>query len=558
MKNQNSIIIAAFVIAILAILIANTFFLQISYYNSNDKFGLLSVYPIAFFAQLLLPIIFMAILLRIRNFSPVFYLIPFVLLILFIYVGIELADASYISSFYDGPWHFSRGLFVTVTGHSNPLVDRYFDIQSGFFWVTGTLSAVCGFSLTSFVSSMSLIIIKWFPVFAILLYTPILFLLYKRLLGSTFLVSVALLLHFSLEMIAFHYAAQTYGRALYWIILALLFVLSHKRDLKYSILALLIGFSLFFIHQPLSVLSLITFIAVVVYPAPFKAIASDTRFLRKDLLILPVALGVGWVSYIAYFSVNQLATVTGRIQQAIVELVTEGAEIVSSGAYRSYEPWAQIVSYKALYIFIIVGIALVLSFIIAYRKKDEMAKLAFTVLLFSTILFGGISVGLGGAGYIERLPSLLMPIIVYSFVKFGSIIRPRNLKLRGNRILDSLLVTILILIVFVGSIMYVSGRNIHSLTYSEYYSNVYLANNCQTNIENIYTGTNVNTINHIFAVELSNSTISDSSIIKVQQRAILETYYRYSDMDHIEQTITEFSKEMNIVYTNPTTIILVK
>jgi hypothetical protein len=84
---------------------------------------------------------------------------PFILFIVVIYVGFELADSSYITSFYDATTHFNRGLFVAVTGHSNPSVDLYFDVQPGFFWATAILSSVCGVSLTSFVNSMSIFVV---------------------------------------------------------------------------------------------------------------------------------------------------------------------------------------------------------------------------------------------------------------------------------------------------------------------------------------------------------------------------------------------------------------
>ena len=99
--------------------------------------------------------------------------------------------------------------------------------------------------------------------------------------------------------------------------------------------------------------------------------------------------------------------------------MTEGTQIIASNTSRAYIPWQQIVSFKSIFILILVASGLIFSFINAYRKKMRRDKLAFSILL-STFFFGGAAVGLGGAGYLERLPSLTIPIIVYSIVKFGT------------------------------------------------------------------------------------------------------------------------------------------
>ena len=157
----------------------------------------------------------MLVIVKIRNIPTYLIIVPFILYVAIIFVGTELADSLYVTSYYDSVAHFGRGLFVTVTGHSNPVIDHYYDMQPGFFWSTAIVSNVFGLSLTSFVDSMSMFIVKWMPLIAILVYTPVLFLFFKRLLKNNLLISIAFLLTFSLELLPFHYSAQTYGRVVY-------------------------------------------------------------------------------------------------------------------------------------------------------------------------------------------------------------------------------------------------------------------------------------------------------------------------------------------------------
>ena len=146
------------------------------------------------------------------------------------------------------------------------------------------LSGVCGLNLTSFLSPMSFIVIKWSQLLFIALYVPILYMFYKQLLHNTLLVSIALLATFSLELLTFHYAAESYGQAIYWLILALILTMPNTKNFKYSLLALFAGLSLILVHKGLMILVLLAFTALVVYPLPFKLIKKDSRILCKKIL----------------------------------------------------------------------------------------------------------------------------------------------------------------------------------------------------------------------------------------------------------------------------------
>ncbi len=400
MERKNLYILIAFILALAFILIYSAFFGQTTYYTVNDPLGPLSVNPIIFVFELLLPIGFL-ILLRNGKYSSPWFFIPVVLIVVILYVSFELFDTQYVTSFYDATSHFNRGLYVAVTGHSNPLVDGYFDMQPAFFWVTGIVSSVAGFSLSSSVSAISLLILKWTPLVEVLLYLPILGLFYKKLLGDNKLVATALVLQLSLELLTFHYSAETYGQAIYWLIFCLMFLSSKKLGIKYSILAIFASISLIFVHQGLTILTLIALTSLVIYRLPFKIIDRKLSVIRRGFVVLPVIVGISWVVYLMFATKVQFNVLLSSLSSIIVKYLSQSTAIISLSTFRASELWQTIVYEKSVYILLIMGLGLSFSFYNAYKRKEDSDRLAFTLLLSSIVFFGGASVGLGGAGYLE-------------------------------------------------------------------------------------------------------------------------------------------------------------
>ena len=129
--------------------------------------------------------------------------------------------------------------------------------------------------------------------------------------------------------------------------------------------------------------------------------------------------------------------------------------------------------YKSIFIIVLVSMGLIFSFITACKKGDDKDKLTFTILLLSALFFGSAAVGLGGAGYIERLPAITMPLIVYAIFRFASFIKPMQFKLSSKLITHKnvstlLLFVILVPTVFIGAVFHVAGRNFQSIPYGEY------------------------------------------------------------------------------------------
>ena len=555
MKNKSIYILIAFTISLFVIIFGN-YFLTSNYYTLSDYFGPLSKFPFLFILELLIPVFFMMLFLYVRKVPNVFFFMPLILYIAIIYVGLQLSDSGYITNFFDGVTHIKRGLFVSSTGYSNPQLDSYFDMQSGFFWVTGILSEVCGLQLTSYVNSATVIIVEWSQVFALIIYLPILYILYKRLLGNNFYVSIALLIHLSLEITTFHYAAQTYGRVIYWLILTIMFVIQKKPNKKMYFLALFSGVSLFFIHEGLTIMLLLAFAALVFYPLPFKILSRTGALIRKDFLFLFISLGLGWLIYLSYYTLYQFGNFWKSINIAFQSLIFEGTQIISIGTARADPIWAQIVTYKSIYILILVGLGIVLSYINGCKRKDDSDKLSFGILLFTTIIFGSAAIGLGGAGYLERLPSVLMPLIVYSAVKFFANFKTKNtinLRFSGRNKIRPLIIGVpLILIIFIGSTFYLAGTNFHSVTFGEYYSNAFVSEESSKNVVGIYSNLPIASVNSLILSELNNASINDEVLVSIQRRSILETYYYlYSNMTFINQSISDLGSQMSIVYSNP-------
>lgn len=273
----------------------------------------------------------------------------------------------------------------------------------------------------------------------------------------------------------------------------------------------------------------------------------------------------GWILYISYFTVDQLGNVLQSFRFALDSLVYDGAvNTIAYNTSRAYDVWAQIVSLKSIYFLILILLGISLSFVNAYRKRNEVDKLVFTILLISTVFFGGVAIGLGGAGYLERLPSAMLPLIIYSILKFGSNLRKSNsifsLRLfRHHKFAKMLVIIPLVLAILLGGSYHVTGRNLQSFTYGAPYGSAFIDIYSPYNIDNLYPGLNIINIKNFIIAEQSNNSITDQDVITINRRLITETfYYIDANMSSINNSISSLYQEMSIVYSNPDTTILMQ
>jgi len=496
----------------------------------------------------------MAGVFKIRKISPAILLIPLVLLIAVKYVAVELSDTYYVTSYGDARSHFKRGFYVSVTGHSEPYIDKYFDLQPAFFWVTGIILNVVVGTPTSLVDPPCITIVKWFHLFAIATYIPILYIFYKRSLGSPFLIAVALLLQFSFDFSHFHYSAEQYGLPLYWLILFMLFSLVKKHNRACLTVILVAGFSLIFLHQGLVILTLLALLALVFYQAPFKILTGKGKFSRMEFFMPLITLSVAWFSYLTFITIYTFKDFVTTFRKIVETIYAKGVELIPSGLVRADPIWEQVVFYKAIYMLVILLLGIILSFINAYRNRDEADKLAFSIMLLSTAVFGTLSIALGGVGYIERLPNLTLPITVYSLVKFISKLQSGRLN-KGAKMLTASLLVVLMLS---GYIFYLSGRNFQSVTYGEYYSYTFLSNKSPWSIANAYPGTKIGSLRDIIVAELKNESVT-YTFIKIERHDVIQnSYYLCANVSLIESAIEKLQNEWVIIYSNSDSIILLK
>jgi len=534
---------------LVAILVVDVYFLTITYYSEFDMLGPFSKYPLTTLAQFFLPILYILILIKRRETSPIVLLFPTILLIAVKYLGLELAEKYYVVSFYDGWQLFDRGVYVTTLGHSNPQVDAYFDLQSGFFWTTAIVLIVSGVS--AFPTNPLLIsLTKLFPAIASIVYLPLLILFYRRLLGGGSLTALALTLHFGLAFVNIHYSSQVYALNIYWLTLFLMFVSVNNKDARYTILTLIACFSLSFLHQGIAIFTMLTLISSIIHPLFFRILSRDTRFFYRRFLTTTTVLFASWTAYTIYITIYTFRNFVETLRFVIETWMTEGVKIFSQAFSRTYIAWEQLVRFKGLYILTLMIIGIIISFFNALKSGDEEDKMAFGAQFLLTLSIGPVAMALGGAGYVERLPTALFPLIVYSIIKFFA-------KINMHRFARLCLVVSCVVLILLSSIFYFSGRNFQSISMGVHYSRIFFVNKDPRSIDGIYTGSKTVSIKDAVVSYLSSASIPTSEFIKVESHVILETfYYVCANMSTIEEVIRNLSYTMVKIYDNGDAAIL--
>lgn len=514
---------------------------QIGYYNESDMFGPISDYPQYFLILSFLPALMIILTSKASKAHSIVILIAlaaFMLLVFSKYVLPDLLDKFYMTNFYDSRSHLTRGLFVTKTGHTDTSVDGYFDMQPGFFWATAAIFSVCGIP-SSIASPASLFLMKWFQILAIALYMPPLYILYKKLLHKPLLIGGALLLQFAISLGHFHYAAEIYGLAIYWLSLALILDLLRRKDRRRVLLLVVSILSLIFIHQGLVIFMMIALTAMLFFPLPFKIIRKDKRVIYQRFGIFLLFFAAIWFSYLSFVTISTFQTFTSIFRRVIESLIVRNTELFSAGIWRPNPVWMQVVTYKAIYLGLVVLAGVVASFVNAYRSKNDVDKGVFSIQLSSTIVIGSIAIALGGTAYIERIFDIL-PLITYSIMK-------SILSFKGHitkKCTYPLAVAALTVLIFVGMIFYFSGRNFQSLTYSELASQEFVVVHDPNNIEMLYPRIWTSPTTGLFAYGFYHNWL----YVVSPHDTIQGTYYIVGESTKMSSIYSELALENNIVY----------
>ncbi len=493
----------------------------------------------------------------------------------------DLADVYYIENFYDASSHMLRGSFVTLTGHSSPAVDHYFGFQPGFFWVTATFVDIVAGPQSSFTSPVFSFLIKWFPILAIVLYIPILY-YFARCFGITSSQAVGVLfLIFCISLDHYHYAAQTWGNALYWIMLALTYRYIKSKDSRYIYLLLLVLSSMIFVHQGVYIF------AIVASTSVFLVLFLRSRFTKDSLRKMRNTFFAILLFQIVIWQVNAFiftnsykdflnafkhvkkefsapstpirpspsAPSTPRTPKQLA--LPRFLQIIIDRIERAYKPWENIVIIKAMYFTALILVPL-FTFLSEYiglwkskqPRNEDIALISFSIVLLTAIILGYVAIGLGGAGYIERIPLLLQPFTGVAMVRISS--QARSFK----SLMKVFTIFLILLIISAGSLLYFSGRNFQSTTYSSKWSvRAFLSSieRPKASLSELYKLMRVS-----WCISSSSHTKYPALCAVYPHAYIQVLYYRTGNPQLLERTVGNLITDRQLIYSNGISLLLGK
>ncbi|MGC9149461.1 MAG: hypothetical protein ACP5GI_08515, partial [Sulfolobales archaeon] len=488
-----------------------------SYYTYEDVFGYLSkdfYIAISFFILHVALLLLLYALVKIhRENITLFPLILSLIGLISIYILPSISDAYYDQNFYDAGGHMIRGAYVTLTGHSDPQIDGYFDLQPGFFWATSIFINIVYGSPNTLWDPIFSFLVKWFHAIILSIYLPILMFFFKRMRLDLTSSSLALFLFLSLNMGKFHYAAQNYGNALYWLLLILLLDYREKTDHLILVLTAIVSTSIVVVHQGVAFFSLIAIISILM--VNLIVISVSMRHLRRITYIL-FTFSIIWFMYLGYLSQWTLSDFVSVIHNVISRYLSEGAlTVVSEGVYRPYDPWYKLVIFKSVYMLSLIALSIAILITMSRKERDLINKSVLAVYSVTTLVIGAVASALGGAGYIERVVVMLLPITVTSIAKV--------LKSLNRNMGASIALAMLTVLVLMGTLSYFSGRNFQSIPTSEDKAGAFLLT-YSPNIEGLYLK---RPVTNIFIPLLTNTTFMHGALYSLYNHDYIQTLYYY-------------------------------
>ena len=542
--------------AVIALLVAFVFSPHIGFYSAAQPLGPFSVSPFYFIFMAGALGALTAMVGKYHDGKLLTLLVPFFVLLVVIYVVPNILDSNYATNYYDASGHLSRGLYVAATGHSNSSVDTYFDVQPAFFWLTAEFLTVVGGSTSSETSAISFEILKWFPIFAILTSLPILLALYKRLLRSSGLVSAALVLQFGVNLSRFHYSAEIVADILFWVVLLIILIAKDSGSSKVLFTAVLPCVALVFMHQGVTFITVLTLIALAVYPIIFRLIRMPGfGIVRRDFALLVIVI-LAWFTYLAFVTVYTFANFLSALKSVVATLFGEGLTLVFQGSIRPNAGWHQVVVGEEIFLAGLIIISLVGSLSISARSRSEQDKFVFSSILITSVFFGGIALELGGAGYIARWPEIMMPFIAYTFIRIAQVV---NRKMNVPHLAHPFVVGLaLFLLLAPSTTLYFSGRNFQSLTYGEIYSKSFTTSFTPSNVVGLYPGTSVIQLYPFVQTIQEKQTIQTGQVLLFNIHDYIQAaYYLTGNATSVRNIADSAISSSNQVYENPDASILV-
>jgi len=526
------------------------------YYSYSMLLGPLSknIYVFALYAIGILLAISLIVLLRNMEISNNTHLLLYIGLALVVffakYFFPQYFDSAYFENFYDAGGHMARGKYVTLTGHSSVNVDAYFDVQPAFFWWTAAFINIVYGTPASPQDPIFMFLIKWFDVIILMLYLPII-LAFFRIVGlslkESFLAYGVFLL---ISLSRFHYSAQVYSYTLYWVILII--TLRAFKKGKFSSADLLVGavvmLSMVFVHQGTTLFTLVSESAILlgILVSPTRLRIESTLNLRRDLFFFVAFLSSSWLIYLSYLTVYTFGNFAQALKSVVMAVVERGLpSIVAEATVRPYEPWTQLVSIKALYMVLLAStVVIVLLIQIFSLNVYEIHRSIAKALLYASFamiaVVGIIALAFGGAGYIERIPEALGPIIALAILSLGILSKQSHLRI--------LISALMIMLIILGGILYFSGWNFQSIPYSEAAAGNFIVG-YGSNVAGIYSKFCVEDLYYaVFPYKLT----PECLYVEYWHNDIQAIYYLVGNPQTIIEASNDVVKNFNIIFKSPT------
>jgi len=526
------------------------------YYSYNMFLGPLSK-NVSIFALYTVEVLFIILLLTVfksenSRSTPLYFYIVLVSAIFFIkYFLPQYFDSAYLENFYDAGGHMVRGRFVTLTGHSDVSVDAYFDLQPAFFWWTATFINIVYGTPSSPQDPVFIFLTKWFNVIILMLYLPILITFFKVAglsLRESFLAYGIFLL---ISLSRFHYSAQDYSYSLYWLIMILILRAFKAGRLRFAdaLIYIPVILSIVFIHQGTTLFTLVSMSAVLLGTLiPLARLRVEVSANMSSFLFLLVTLlASSWLIYLSYLTVYTFGNFVETLRSVVMAIVERGVPSIAAGAVaRPYEPWMRIVLVKALYMALLVSVSLSVLLIISLSSHEcKICRTFVRIFLFVTsaltAVIGIIALAIGGAGYVERIPEALAPIVSLTFLR----ILNTSIKHLTLRILSAAIAAILILL---GSVLYFAGWNFQSIPYSEAAAGSF-AVKYGPNLASIYSKLCIKLLYYpVFPYESS----PDCLYVERRHNNIQAIYYLVGDPEVIVKASSDITKNFSSIFKSPT------
>jgi len=544
-------IILSLIFYILALYSASN---SLEYYSYDMPLGPLSRSPSILVPYIIIVTltIILIIILKVRKEkkrSLYFYIFSFLIPFFATYVLPQYFDYAYAENFYDASAHMSRGMYVTLMGHSDIHVDAYFDVQPAFFWWTATFINIIYGTPVSSQDPIFIFLMKWFNIVILMISLPILLVLFK-VAGLSLRESFLACAVFLLISTRIHYSAQAYAYVLYWLVLVLIlrFFRRTKLGLDDILIYMLVTFSIVFVHQGITLFTLVSVAALV----PGVLIRSSKLRINvyinvyNSIFTLVVLLIISWLIYLSYLTKYTFGNFLVTLKNVVITIIEKGVpSIVIKSITRPYELWAQIVLAKAIYFALLMLIVIIILLIVNILNEKHEISYRIFLFIFSalTAVIGTIALTLGGAGYFERLPQALTPIISFTFLKSFEYFSRIRLVLRVTFI-----AIISVLLLLGSTLTYFAGWNFQSTPYSEIITRNFIVEH-GPNIANIYSKLCIMPLYYpAFPYEF----IPNCLYVETWHNNIQAIYYLVGDPEAVLKARIDIIRSFSLIFDVPT------